>query len=202
MNDDGSLSANTHAEQTREPEWLALYRKACALAEGHLPLHDKPQNHLRPGFFLRQRLRRSVKLLERVVALCPRHWPALWMAGMLNRRLGREQAALNCFARSFELKPDQPDVAREAGLSAMNLGLMSRSIEYTEAALRATPGDAGLLANLALAHLFNQNPAGAKRLADAALAADPSDNVTRAVAHLIDEVLAGKRGCPRNQSEV
>jgi tetratricopeptide (TPR) repeat protein len=199
---DGSLSVNTGAAQAGEPEWLALYRKACALAEDHLPLHDKPQNHCRPGFFLRQRLRRSVKMLERVVALCPRHWPALWMAGMLYRRLGQEQAALECFARSFELKPDQPDVARETALSAMNLGLMSRSIEYTEAALRATPGDPGLLANLALAHLFNQNPAGAKRLADAALVADPSDTVTRAVVQLIDEVVSGRRRCPRGQSEV
>lgn len=178
-----------------------LYKQAIALVQDHLPLHDRPANHRPAGFFLRRRLRKGLRLLDRIAAINPRNYAALWTAGMTCRRLGDLEGALDRFRRAHALRPDQPDVAREAAITASHLGRPADAIEFTRRALAALPNDPGLTANLALYHLYNQDPTTARQLAAAALAAEPSDRVTAHVVRLIDEVLANRRPCPRTDAE-
>lgn len=116
---------------------------------------------------------------------------------MACRRAGDPEKALALFDRACGICDDNADVWREAGLTAMNLGRYEHAIQYMQRAIEIDSNDPGLVANLALAHLFNQQPADAKHAADYALKADPTDPINQRIVCLVDAVLAGKRPCPR-----
>jgi tetratricopeptide (TPR) repeat protein len=171
-----------------------LYKQAMVLVDGELPLHGMRQRP--PGFFLRRRLQKGVALLDQVIEINPRNWAALWVAGMTLRRLGDHAGSLDRLARACEFSGGNPDVPREAGLSAMNAGQFDESIRFTTHAMRLAPDDAGLIANLALAHLLNQSPAEASRFAEEAVRMSPEDAINRKILKLAEDVLAGRRRCP------
>lgn len=138
----------------------------------------------------------------RVVQLNPGNWAALWITGKGYQALGEHELALESFSRSRLLNENHPDIAREAGISAMECGRHALAIEFTRGALRLRPDDPGLQANLGLAHLFAQEPQVARRVIDVALQKDPSDKITRAISKLVDDVLLGKRPCPRCRADI
>jgi len=84
----------------------------------------------------------------------------------------------------------------------MECGRPELAIQYTHAALKISPGNAGLLANLALAHLFAGEPKAAREVLDASLRSDPNDSITRAISKVVDEVIAGKRRCPKRTADI
>jgi Flp pilus assembly protein TadD len=154
------------------------------------------------NWFARRRVRKAIRLLANVVELNPANWAALWITGKAHQALGESELALDSFSRSRLLNENNPDVAREAGISAMECGRPQLAIEFTRAALKLSPEDPGLQANLGLAHLFAQQPQVARTVLDAALTKDPEDKITQAVSRLVDDVLQGKRPCPTRRAEV
>jgi Flp pilus assembly protein TadD len=154
------------------------------------------------NWFVRRRVRKAIRLLNQVVELNPSNWAALWVAGKAHQALGDNELALDSFSRSRLLNENHPDVAREAGISAMECGRPHLAIEFTRAALKLKPDDPGLQANLGLAHLFAEQPGAARAVIDAALAKDPNDKITQAISRLVDDVLQGKRPCPKRRADV
>jgi Flp pilus assembly protein TadD len=154
------------------------------------------------NWFARRRVRKAIRLLSQVVELNPANWAALWIRGKAHQALGESELALDSFSASRLLNENNPDVAREAGISAMECGRPQLAIEFTRAALKLKPDDPGLQANLGLAHLFAQQPQVARTVLDAALAKDPNDKITQTVSKLVNEVLQGKRACPTRRAEV
>ncbi len=178
----------------------ALYKQATALVEGLLmggsgsgPPLDAAE---------RGRLTRAISLLEQVVEINPGNWAAMWVAGKACQRLDDHKTAVRWFAHAHRLNPDQPDVAREASISAMEEGRPEEAVAFCTRALEASPEDAGLYANLALALLFSNRPVDAKAVAAASLARDPSDTITKQIVAMIDDVIAGKRPCPRHLRDI
>src|SRR5262249_6766690 len=96
------------------------------------------------------------------------------------------------------LNPDQPDVAREAAIAAMDAGRPGEAVWFCEQALELKPEDAGLRANLALALLFAGKPAEAQAAGQEALRRDPADRITAQIVRIIEEVLGGRRPCPHH----
>ena len=92
-----------------------------ALTEGRLVLHGAEPPR-RPGWYTRWQLGRAIRCFERALAINPAGWSSMWALGKIRQRLGDQEAALGWFARAHALKPDQPDVAREAGIAALDLG--------------------------------------------------------------------------------
>jgi Flp pilus assembly protein TadD len=154
------------------------------------------------NWFVRRRVGKAIRLLNQVVELNPSNWAALWVTGKAYQALGDNQLALESFSRSRLLNESHPDVAREAGISAMECGRPQLAIEFTRAALKLNPDDPGLQANLGLAHLFAQEPQAARTVIDAALSKDPNDKITQAISRLVDDVLRGKRACPTRRADV
>jgi len=148
------------------------------------------------------RVRKAIALLERVMDLDSENWAALWVMGKAYQGLGEHELALDCFTRARFLQGDQPQVAREAGISAMECGRADVAIEFTSAALALSPDDAGLRANLGLAYLFAGQPECARQLIDSALKEKPDDEITRGISSIVDDVLTGKRPCPRSRSDI
>ena len=184
-------------EQSRHD---SLYRQACALVEGLILLHGQAPGELDAGS--RRRLEEALPLFGEVLHINPGNWAAMWLLGKVRQRLGDKERALEWFARAHRVRPDQPDVAREAAIAAMEVGRPQEAVSFCERAVQAKPDDPGLRANLALALLFSGRPAEARPVAGEALRRDPADQITAHIVRLIDEVLAGVRPCPHHARDV
>jgi len=119
----------------------------------------------------------------------------MWVLGKVYQRLDDDDRGLQWFSRAHRVNPDQPDVAREAAIAAMELGRPAEAIPYCERAIESSPDDPDLRANLALALLFSGKPADARTVARVALQQDPADPITGQIVQVIEEVLDGQRTC-------
>lgn len=188
----------SHAEAVRHD---ALMDKGAALAEGRILLQDAmPAQRL--GWFARWQLRRAARCFEQALAINPAGWPSMWMLGKIHQRLGDQARSLEWFAKAHSFQPDHPDVAREASIAALETGQTDAALQFCRAALEASPGNPGLLCNLALAHCLAGDDAEAERCVRGAAESDPSDPVTTAVRLLVQDVAAGKRARPQSLGEL
>jgi Flp pilus assembly protein TadD len=177
-----------------------LHRQAVSLLDPLLDIQGRPLVPVGPTE--EATLRRGIELIDRVLQLNPHNWAAMWIAGKAYQRLRDFDRALQEFARAHAVKPDQPDVAREASIAAMDLGRPAEAIGYCETAIRLKPGDPGLRANLALALLFTGQIDRAGAVAEDALRRDPSDTITARIVAVCRAVRAGERPCPRHARDL
>jgi len=177
-----------------------LYKAASALIMPLIELHGRPP---RPLVELEKgQLRRGIELYQAALQIYPENWAAMWLAGKCHQRLLEHEAAFEWFTRAHELNPVQPDVAREAALSAMYLGRAEEAILFCTSAIDAKPADPGLRANLALALLLSGEVEKAQNACEDALRRDPKDAITARLASVCKSVRAGERPCPRRLSDV
>jgi Flp pilus assembly protein TadD len=177
-----------------------LFGRAAGLLEPHLVIDGVMLTPLTTS--AREAIHEAQLLFSQVVVINPGNWAAFWLLGKSHERLGEHEAALDYFARAYTIKPDHPDVAREATIAAIRCSRFALAIQFAIAATQAAPEDAGLLANLALAHLVGENPHAARSFIQQALSADPQDATTLRLAAVIDDVLAGTRTCPTRLRDV
>lgn len=172
------------------------YKQAIEII-GEMILHDRSL-----GQTDRKQVRTAIPLLKRVIELNSQNWSAMWVLGKVHQRLGEFHASFEWFVRSHAIKPDHPDMAREASIAALEAGWPKDAIPFARRASESSPDDSGLRANLALALLFSGDPSQADEVARAALAGNPSDEITKRIVLLIEEVVAGKRKCPQHIREI
>jgi tetratricopeptide (TPR) repeat protein len=177
-----------------------LYQRACNLINGLIILNNQEPGPLDAG--TRGRLEEAIPLFEEVVRINPNNWAAMWLLGKVYQRLGDPTRGLEWFARAHRVNPDQPDVAREASIAAMETSRPQDAVAYCERAIETNPDDAGLRANLALALLFSGKPTEARAVGADALRRDPADQITTQLVAIIDEVLAGARPCPHHTRDL
>lgn len=176
------------------------YKQAIELMQGEMILHDRSTAAL--GQSDRKQVGNAIPLLKRVIELNPQNWSAMWVLGKAHQRLGEFDVSFGWFARSHAIKPDHPDVAREATIAALEAGRPQDAIPFARRAIESSPDDAGLRANLALALLFSGAPGQADEVAREALAGNPSDEITKRIVSLIEDVVSGKWKCPRHVREI
>jgi len=186
-------------EDQRE-EHNQLWNQASSIVE-ELKLYARVPPY-KPGFFEARKMRKAIALLDKVLALHPGNAAALWMQGKIQQLLGDLEASLDRFAKACLIDPNNADFAREAGISATELGKLDVAVFYAQEALKARPGDAGLRTNLAVAHLFAGNLAAAQMEISDARTAEPDDPVTRSVWVLVSEVAAGRMRRPSHTREI
>lgn len=177
-----------------------LFKRATALLDGEIYLQDLRVPKL--TWLRKRKIRKALRLLANVLEIHPQNGSAMFFAGKAHQRLGEHDTALDFLTRAHLTKPNQPDMAREASLEAMRCRRIPLALKLCQAAVAIEPDDPGLRANLALAHLLDSDPKTAKRLVDEALSIDPTDTVTVALRRLVDDVLAGRRPCPKDPVEL
>jgi tetratricopeptide (TPR) repeat protein len=155
-----------------------------------------------PGWFARRRLTKAIACFEAALAINPGGWPSLWALGKIQQRLGRRAEALEAFSRAHVLAPVQPDVAREAGIAAAEVGDGTAAVRFVEAAIAASPADGGLQSNLALARLLCGDLVGAREAVDRAAALLPDEAIVHKVRRVVDDVAGGRRPPPRTLGEI
>lgn len=178
-----------------------LYRKATERLQPYLLLHGGAARNGRTSQG-RAELEETIGLFERVLALNPDNWAAAWLAGKAAQGQGDHERAYQFFTRSFGLQRDNPDVARELTIAALETTRAGEAIEVAEHAVTLAPADAGLQANLALARLCAGDLAGAEAAIAAAIAGDPRDDISRTIERVIGEVKRGERKPPRTPADV
>ena len=177
-----------------------IWHEARGIADKHKIYSLVPP--FKPGFFVAREMRKGIALLEKALALHPGNAPALWMQGKFLQLLGDFDASLDRLAKAHLIDPNNTAHAREAGISATEVGKLDVAVFYAQEALKATPADAGLRTNLAVAHLFAGNMAAARKEIDDAHAAEPKDPITRSVFVLVREVTEGRMRRPTRTSEI
>ena len=177
-----------------------LWNQARSIADKHKIYALVPP--FRPGFLVAREMRKGIALLDKVVELHPGNAPALWMQGKFLQLLGDFELSLDRLAKAHLIAPNSSAHAREAGISATEAGKLDVAVFYAQEALKATPGDAGLRTNLAIAHLFAGNLAAARKEIEDARATEPDDPITRSVWVLVREVAAGRMRRPSKTSEI
>lgn len=178
-----------------------LLQRGCSLIEGRILLDgSSPQG--KPWWITRKKLRDAISCFEQVLAINPQNWSSIYMLGKIHQRLGDQKEALKWFSRACEINPDQPDVAREAALSAIDTGDGKTAVRYCEAAIRMSPDDFGLILNLALAHLIAGDLTQAQACAEDAVRKAPNDKISKRVRAIINEVADGKRRPPKTGLEI
>ncbi len=173
-----------------------LFDLGWSAIEKHIDLDEgRPR---RPGLIARWKLRSAIRDFTRVLEINPENHAAMWALGKIHQRLESDAKALSWFEHALGCNPRHPDYAREAALSALQLGDAQRAIRYSNAATSLRPDDHGLVANLALAHLIAGDPASALTRAEEASRRAPHDDISAHVLSVVRQVLAGRRPCPRS----
>jgi tetratricopeptide (TPR) repeat protein len=174
----------------------ALTRKGWSIIEERLIVDGKPS--LRPpGWFERWRLRRAVRCFEQALEINSEGWQSMWALGKIHQRLGSHAAAFEWFSRAHVLNPTQVDVAREAGLAAMDCEKIAEAVVLCRAAVTNRPGDAGLVSNLALACCLAGDDVMAEQCAEEAVQRRPDDRISATVLRFVREVKSGSRTRPK-----
>jgi tetratricopeptide (TPR) repeat protein len=146
------------------------------------------------GWFERRRLARGIKELEAIAE--GDRWRVWWFLGMARRSAGEADGALAAFERAHAANPSDVVVGRELGGQCLALGRGEQAVTVCARMCAVDPKDAGLRANLALAYMVAGDMARAKVEGTRALEMDPSDEITRRMVAMIDDVIAGKRPRP------
>ncbi|MGH9368058.1 MAG: tetratricopeptide repeat protein [Thermoanaerobaculia bacterium] len=172
----------------------AAYKEAWRLIRNEILLDGRGLRA--PKWLIRRRLHEAIGLFETALEINPSGWQSMWGLGKIYQRLGDHEKALDWFLKARLLESSNPDVAREASISALALGKAEESLVLTEAALAANPRDTGLLANRALALMIAGQLSDARTLAAEAVSRNPKDRASRNALRLVEDVAAGKRRRP------
>ena len=88
----------------------------------------------------------AVAEMERFLELQPGFWPALYLKAMGDKRLGRDESALDCLADVLRICPGQPDALFEMAELFESRGNPKRALECVEHAVENRPDDSQLYA--------------------------------------------------------
>lgn len=179
----------------------ALTSKGWSLIEKEIILHERG-NTLPPDKRVQQQLQQAVQCFEQALQINPDGWPSMYALGKIYQRLGDSTTAFRWFSRAHAINPTQIDVAREAGLVALDIGLIDEAIALCEAAYNLSPNDLGLLCNLALAYCLAGRDSEAQQCATTATTQEPGDAISQNVLRFVRAVANGNRPRPKRLLDV
>ena len=178
-----------------------LYVAGCDLIKPYMMLHggSSKSADTRRG---KADLAKGIDLLNQVIQMNASNWPAYWTMGKAYQAMGEPISACDAFAKAYEIKTDNPDVAREYMFECLNIGRPKQALDLAEKALTISPEDVGLRANLALALLIDGQIDKALSVVNDAFNADNSDQITCKLKRIIEEVQSGKRQQPQKYGDI
>jgi tetratricopeptide (TPR) repeat protein len=179
----------------------ALTKRGWEIVNGSLFIHEANLQGT-PGWLTRKRLKKAITCFEQALEINPVGWQSMWALGKIHQRIGDHEASLHWFGRAYQINPSQPDVAREAGLAALDCGESKLALQFCLAAVKNKPEDPGLVCNLSLAHLLAGDDEAAVKCASDAVSRAPEDEISRTVLKFIESVAAGKYPRPKTIQEV
>jgi tetratricopeptide (TPR) repeat protein len=154
------------------------------------------------GWLASRRIGKAVTLLDEVIKIAPNNGTAHWLRAKFLQAVGKYEDSLDGFSKAWLIKPGDIDTAREAGISAMEVGKVDVALYFAREALRLSPNNNGLRANIAMFLLFAGDIDSAIKEINTAAVAEPNDPITQAVQVLVQEVEAGRMRRPTRSREI
>jgi Flp pilus assembly protein TadD len=191
---------NTQLTDIEIHRYNALYEKGSELQKGLIILDGAPRR--RPGLFARSKLKKSIQAFQEALAIYPDSWQSMFFIGKAFQALGDLDSALSWFVKTAKIEPENPSVAKEAGLCAGQLGKHAVAIRLMRDAASAHPDDAGLQCNIGLSYLMAKQVEKARASFSQALQAAPGDKMNRELLELVEAVADNRIPCPRSEKEI
>jgi tetratricopeptide (TPR) repeat protein len=191
----GEGRSTSIVDAEKAAEFNRLYKIATDLIDDLMLLHENSDK--RYNWFQKRKIKKSIGLLEKCISIFPDSWNSMWLIGKAYQSLQDSNQALMCFENAFKIESKNPDVAREAALQAINLGISEKAIFYAEKAIEADGNDPGLYSNYALALLIGKRGDEALVSIKKAMQMNPTDPINREVLRLVQSVVDGKMPYPQ-----
>jgi cytochrome c-type biogenesis protein CcmH/NrfG len=169
------FSANVAAYDTDRHN--ALFLEGTKLIRPYLQLQDEDPST--DSARSKAEVNAGIEDLRQVVEMNPKNGSAYWFIGMAQGALRDYEDSAAALGKAYALDPLQPDFGREYAHALMCSGATGKAAEIARAVSAAHPTDAGLMANLALALLADNQLDQADEAAQAALKIGPDDAITR-----------------------
>jgi tetratricopeptide (TPR) repeat protein len=177
-----------------------FYEEACKLSAGEINVDGRQMKAA--GWLSRNRLNRAKVLFEKTIAINPFGWAAMVAIGKIEQRFGHAKEALDWFLKAREFAPSNASLAKEASLTASQLGMQAMAARIADEAIELNPTDAALRINAGLAHLFaGEVKTAAERFRDAARL-EPERPINKKLEMYAIKVLAGEIPKPKTEADI
>jgi tetratricopeptide (TPR) repeat protein len=150
----------------------------------------------------KENIMEGIRYLDAVTKINPYNFAAFWFKGKGYQALEIHDSAYVQFKNAYQLKKDNPDMARELMLECLSLGKGQEAVELSLHALTLDSLNSGLMANLALAYLFNGDLDLSRKTIIKAILANPTDKINCNVKKIIDDVISGKMTKPSKYDDL
>ncbi len=155
-----------------------------------------------PGWLARRRLKKAKDLYERAIAINTAGWRSMLWIAKIEQRFGHTREALSWILRAREFEPSNPILAKEAAMTASQLGEHDMAARIADEALNIAPDDAALHVNSGLAHLFaGRNQQALERFREA-VRLEPDRRINHQLESFVVQVIAGALAQPCAEKDI
>lgn len=155
-----------------------------------------------PGWFARRRLKKAKDLYERAIAINPAGWQSMLWIAKIEQRFEHTREALTWMLRAREFEPSNPSLAKEAAMTASQLGEHDLAARIADEAIAIEPNDPALHINSGLAHLLaGRNQQALERFREAARL-EPERGMNQQLVMFVVQVMAGSVAQPQTESDI
>jgi hypothetical protein len=149
------------------------------------------------GFWKKQIAKKAIKHYKKCLNLIPNHWQTNWLIAKVYQAIKENEKALIHFETAVEIQKTNPDLPREASISAMDSGNVELAVKYSQEAIIRNPEDSGLFCNHAVNLIVLGDDNKAIQYIEKAMELDPNDEINKYAFLLISDVVSGKRKRPK-----
>ena len=194
----GIFIVNLTPEQVEQHN--KLYTEAWKLITGEINLDG--QEIPKPNWLTRLRLNKAKALFEKTIVINPAGWNAMFAIGKIEQRLGHKQEAFDWLLKAREFEPQNTSLAKEASLTAAQLGMHEMAARIVDEAIELNPTDPALRVNSGLAHILAGHcEIAAERFAEASRL-EPSSELNRKLEVFAGKVSTGVLPVPKTEADI
>jgi tetratricopeptide (TPR) repeat protein len=171
------------------------FEEGKRLSEGLIVI--KGQTNSKLGFWSKRKAKRAIKHYAVCLVLLPNHWQTNWLVAKVYQALSENEKALEYFGKAVKIEKKNPDLPREASISAMDSGNVMLAVEYSQEAINREPNDSGLYCNHAINLMVFGNDDLALTHIQKAIEMRPDDEINKNTFALINAVVTCKMKRPK-----
>ncbi|MFY0672342.1 MAG: hypothetical protein JXQ87_03000 [Bacteroidia bacterium] len=177
------------------PIFNSNFEKGNELANGLTII--KRQGNSKLGFWNKRKAKKAIKHYSECLSMIPNHWQTNWLIAKVYQAISENEKALVHFEKAVDEEKTNPDLPREASISAMDSGNVKLAAEYSQEAIKRESNDAGLYCNHAVNLMVLGYDDEAKTYIQKAMEMEPNDEINKNVHSLINAVATGRRKRPK-----
>jgi len=177
------------------PTFNSNFEEGNRLSKGIIIIKGTAESKL--NFWNKRKAKKAIKHYKECLSLIPNHWQINWLIAKVYQALSENKKALNHFEIAVEIEKNNPDLPREASISAMDSGNVDLAVKYSQEALNREPNDSGLYCNHAVNLMVLGNDNEAISYIKKAIEMEPNDEINKYAFSLINDVANVQKKRPK-----